>query len=270
MKKPVLISLLLVIVIHSPVLAIRKDTKLILEQLKKLEALVTSLEQKVTIISTEFSSMFKKVKIIESKVAAMTRNQADSNEGKENLLLSLQFIKEEINDLKNSIAKVNDKLTTLPAAPPPTAATSSTEDQASNKSTTDSNKPATMIQSPDSIYYTAYSDFLAKNYKLAIDGFKQFVKLYPKHTRTDNAIYWIGECYYTQRLFQDAITSFDEVIQKYGDGDKVMGATLKKGFALIEMGKESEGINVLKGLISKYPLSDEAKLAQRKINEVME
>lgn len=268
MKKPVLISLLLFIVIHVPVHAIRKDTKLILEQLKKMEALITNLEQKVTIISTEFSSMFKKVKIIETKVAAMTRNQADANEGKENLLLSLQFIKEEINDLKNSIAKVNDKLTAMPAAPPPTDATTNA-DPAGN-ATNDSKKPATMIQSPDSIYYTAYSDFLAKNYKLAIDGFKQFVKLYPKHTRTDNAMYWIGECYYTQRLFQEAVNTFNEVIDKYSDGDKVMGATLKKGFALVEMGKESEGINVLKGLISQYPLSDEAKLAQRKINEIME
>jgi tol-pal system protein YbgF len=268
MKKPILLSLLLVIVIHTPVHAIRKDTKLILEKLKKLEALITNLEQKVTIISTEFSSMFKKVKIIDTKVAAMTRNQADDSEGKENLLLSLQFIKEEINDLKNSIAKVNDKLMAMPVAPPPTTAPT-TNDPATNN-TADSSQPATVIQSPDSIYYTAYSDFLAKNYKLAIDGFKQFVRLYPKHTRTDNAIYWIGECYYTQRLFQEAINTFDEVIDKYSDGDKVMGATLKKGFALVEMGKESEGINVLKGLISQYPLSDEAKLAQRKINEIME
>ena len=97
MKKNLLITLLFVIIIHAPVHAIRKDTKLILEKLAKLEALITNLEQKVTIISTEFSSMFSKVKIIETKVAAMTRNQADTNEGKENLLLSLQFIKEEIN-----------------------------------------------------------------------------------------------------------------------------------------------------------------------------
>ncbi len=261
MKKNLLITLLFVIIIHAPVHAIRKDTKLILEKLAKLEALITNLEQKVTIISTEFSSMFSKVKIIETKVAAMTRNQADTNEGKENLLLSLQFIKEEINDLKNSIAKVNDKLISMPSATRPVDAANTT---------TDNSQTNNVIQSPDSIYYTAYSDFLAKNYKLAVDGFKQFVKLYPTHTRTDNAMYWIGECYYTQRLFQDAITTFNELIEKYAEGDKVLGATLKKGFALIEMGKESEGINVLKGLISQYPLSDEAKLAQRKINEIME
>ena len=52
MKKIILISLLFVIIIHTPVHAIRKDTKLILDKLAKLEALITNLEQKVTIIST--------------------------------------------------------------------------------------------------------------------------------------------------------------------------------------------------------------------------
>jgi TolA-binding protein len=60
------------------------------------------------------------------------------------------------------------------------------------------------------------------------------------------------------------------LIGNYSDGDKIPDAILKKGFALIEMGNQSEGISVLKELISRFPLSEEASLAQQKIREVME
>ena len=105
---------------------------------------------------------------------------------------------------------------------------------------------------------------------MAIEGFKQFLKLYPDNDRGDNSLYWIGECYYTQGLYQEAVNTFTELIIKHQDGDKVPDASLKKGFALIEMGKESEGISVLKELISKFPFSDESKLAQQKIKEITE
>jgi tol-pal system protein YbgF len=195
-------------------------------------------------------------------VNAVTKSQADVNQTKENLVLSLQFIKEEINDLKNSLSKINDQLL---ATPPPATDTFPSQDGENNAPAQNS-----MIQSPDSIYYTAYSDYLKKNYQLAIDGFKQFIQHYPNHGLADNAYYWIGECYYTQKMYQDAINTFSEIIDNHQSGDKIPDATLKKGFTLIEMGKQAQGIDVLKGLISKFPLTDEAKLAQQKINEVVE
>lgn len=260
MKRFVVFFLLISFLLYLPLYSIRKDTKLILDKLQKLEEIIKNFEQKITIISTEFSSLYKKMKIVEEKVTAITRSQADITQNKEKLLLSLQFIKEEINELKNNIAKVNDRLISLPTV----------GNLSSNNETVKDNNQDPLIQSPESIYYTAYSDYIKKNYKLAIEGFKQFIKLYPNNGLTDNSLYWISQCYYTQKMYMDAVNNFTELINSYKDSDLIPGATLKKGFALIEMGKESEGINVLKGLISKFPLSDEAKLAQQKIKEVMD
>ena len=259
MKKSISLFLILFLVIIIPVHPIKKDTKLILDQITRLQEIVKTLEQKVTIISTEFSSMYKKVKIIEEKVSAISKSQADMGQNREKLLLSLQFVKEEINDLKNSLNKINDRLTSIPTGSL-LAGDETKQNENSNVS----------IESPDSIYYTAYSDYIKKNYQLAINGFKQFIKYYPDNALADNSYYWIGECYYTQKMYQEAINTFTELITKYSDGDKIPDATLKKGFALIEMGKQSQGINILKELISKFPLSDEAKLAQQKIKEILE
>ncbi len=242
-----------------PVHAVRKDTKIILDELEKLTKKINGIEQVLSTVSSEFSSITKKITLIEEKVSAITQSQADFNQSKENLLLSLQFIKEEINELKNSIGKINDRLVSMPLASFSLPAETGGE-QGQNSTS----------QSPETIYYTAYSDYIKKNYQYAIDGFRQFLQLYPSNGLADNSLYWIGECYYAQKMYQEAVNTFTQLINTYNDGDKIPDATLKKGFALIEMGKQAEGIAVLKELTSKFPLSEEASLAQQKIKEVME
>ena len=259
MKKTVNIFVILSMLFTLPAFSIKKDTKVILDELQKLNKRIENLEKTVTTVSDEFSAVKKKVDIIEEKMRAVSRDQADISQDKESLLLSLQFIKEEINELKNSISKINDMLVSMPAGPVPLdSAGDSAEDRTSS------------VQSPETVYYTAYSDYIKKNYQYAITGFRQFLKLFPNNTLADNSLYWIGECYYSQKMYQEAVNTFSELINLYADGDKIPDAILKKGFALIEMGKQAEGIEVLKELTSKFPLSEEASLAQQKIREVMD
>lgn len=260
--KPLIIFFLSLVVLVSlprPGYPIRKDTKLILDQLQQLERVIKDLEAKIDTISSETGSMVKKITTIEERLNAVTRSQADISQNKESLSLSLQFIKEEINELKNSISKINDRLLSLPSAAAPVSSSTGEE----------TNQPTT-VQSPETVYYAAYSDYIKKNYQLAIQGFRQFIQLFPQNGLADNSLYWIGECYYSQKMYQEAVNTFTELISNYADGDKIPDAILKKGFALIEMGNQSEGISVLKELVSRFPLSEEASLAQQKIREVME
>lgn len=259
MRRLIIISLVLLLCGTVPVYPIKKDTKLILDQLRRMEIMLKDVQDKVHIMSTETAAMAKKIKIIEDKVRAITKSQADNNQDRENLQLSLQFIKEELNELKNSVSKINERLISMPAGGIPAGA----ENQgAPTRDTT--------AQPPESIYYTAYSDYLKENYDLAVEGFRQFINQYPNNGLADNSLYWIGECYYSQKKYQDAVNTFKEVRTNYKDGDKVPDAMLKEGFALIEMGQQSQGIETLKILVSEFPLSEEASLAQQKIKEVSE
>lgn len=262
MKKNIIFIVLVCLALSTPIHAIRKDTKLILDELQKISQTLAALDQKVTIVSTGFDELQKKMEIIERKVSAISTSQADLNQNKEGVVLSLQFIKEELNDLKNELTQISDKMTNF-------TPTVGNNPEGGEDSTLEEQDSA-MVQSPESVYFTAYSDYLKKNYDLAIKGFKQFISLFPQNGLADNSLYWIGECYYAQRMFQDAVNTFGELIDTYNDGDKIPAATLKKGFALIEMGSGSEGMDVLKGLISRFPLSEEASLAQQKIKEISE
>lgn len=149
---------------------VRKDTRLILDQLQQLERVIKDLETKIDAISVETGSMAKKITIIEARLNAVARSQADISQNKESLSLSLQFIKEEINELKNSIGKINDRLLSLPSAAAPV----------SDSTVGEETNPQTTVQSPETVYYAAYSDYIKKNYPLAIQGFRQFIQLFPQ------------------------------------------------------------------------------------------
>ena len=123
--------------------------------------------------------------------------------------------------------------------------------------------------SPQEVYNTAYSDYLKGNFQLAIEGFTLYIDQFPESPLADNALYWIGECHFSQKEFEKAIDQFNTLILIYPRGDKIPAAYLKKGISLIELGKKEEALVVFKLLISKYPLEEETKIAQQKIKELL-
>ncbi len=128
-------------------------------------------------------------------------------------------------------------------------------------------RPAANI-SPQEAYSMAYSDYLKGNYDLAIESFKLYRQQFPDSPLADNALYWIGECYFSEKKFAEAIDAFNELILTYPQGDKAAAGYLKKGISYAELGKKEEALAAFKLLIAKYPLQDEAKIAQDKIKEL--
>jgi tol-pal system protein YbgF len=124
--------------------------------------------------------------------------------------------------------------------------------------------------SPQEAYRMAYNDYLKGNYDLAVESFKLYRQQFADSPLADNALYWIGECHFSQKKFEEAIDDFNEVILAYPQGDKAAAAYLKKGISYMELGKKEEALAAFKLLVSKYPLSEETRIAQDKIKELME
>jgi TolA-binding protein len=55
------------------------------------------------------------------------------------------------------------------------------------------------------------------------------------------------------------------VIETYPKGNKVPASLLKQGFAFLNLGDEVNARLILKELIKKYPKSNEAAIARKKI-----
>jgi len=102
-------------------------------------------------------------------------------------------------------------------------------------------------------------------YDQARDAFRQYIERFPDTPLTDNAFFWVGESYYDQRQYEQAILEYDKVVQKFPTGDKVAGALLKQAFAFDAIGDPVDARILLKKLLREHPSSEQATIAKKKL-----
>jgi len=120
----------------------------------------------------------------------------------------------------------------------------------------------------EELYNAAYSKLKAEDLEGARAAFKKFLEVYPHHELSDNAQFWIGESYFREKKYEEAVVEFEEVVKKYPKENKVPDAMLKEGLTLYELEKVKEAKYILKKLIDKYPKSDQAKIAKSRLEEM--
>lgn len=184
---------------------------------------------------------------VAAKVETVNTQISSLNSGLDLILDKLSKLSSQVAEIKakQQVEVLNDQ----PAAGQPGAAPT---------------RPA-LPPSPDQLYNSAYGDYMKGSYDLAVQGFEEYIKVYPDTDLSDNAAYWVGECYYVQRKFNDAVKAFDRVLTTYPEGDKTPAAMLKKGYSLLELKQNSEGVKELRTVIQKYPHSDAAQLAKDRL-----
>jgi tol-pal system protein YbgF len=102
-------------------------------------------------------------------------------------------------------------------------------------------------------------------YEDAIEGFKAFLRNYPKSDRSDNAQFWIAECHMRLKQYEQAILAYQGVIKNYPGGNKVPNALLRQAMAFLEINDKTSSKLLLKKIIKKYPSSSEAAIAKKKL-----
>jgi tetratricopeptide (TPR) repeat protein len=83
------------------------------------------------------------------------------------------------------------------------------------------------------------------------------------------AYFRMGETYYTEKKYEDAILAYENFIKKYPSHDKAKEAMLKQAYAFIWIGDKKTSKVILEQVIQKYPQSAEADLAKKKLEELL-
>lgn len=209
----------------------------------------------------------------------LLRSEADMQVRLQELSAQIEQLEAKLEDtnyrlgqLSQTIAATNQELKSYRNAPPvyyppPGSGGADGEegDEGNAPAPTASRPPTT---DPGALYQTAYNDYLRGNYDISVRQFEDYLRTFPETELADNAVYWIGECYYRQRRFRQAIEQFDEVINRYSRSDKLPSAVLKKGYAHLELGERSQGVVQLRYVVREYPNSDEANLARDRLREI--
>ena len=121
---------------------------------------------------------------------------------------------------------------------------------------------------PDELYRSAYEDYMRGNYDLAADGFGEYLRRWPNTELSDNALYWIGECYDAKEEPNRALEMFSKVLEDYPNSDKAAAAQLKKGLIYLKMGDQGQGVVNLQYVVYEHPGTREADLAREQLRSL--
>jgi tol-pal system protein YbgF len=113
---------------------------------------------------------------------------------------------------------------------------------------------------PEEEYNAALATFRSREHGQAVLDFIDFIAKYPKHTLAGNAQYWIGEAYWAQRDYRQALVEFDKV-SEYGPA-KAPDALVKIGLCHVRLRDVPRAQQAWQRVLREYPKSEAAILAQ--------
>ena len=117
-------------------------------------------------------------------------------------------------------------------------------------------------------YQLAFELLKDENYETAKVSFIKFIRLYQDSDFVDDAKYWLGETYYAQSLFTQALKEFEGVLTEFPNSEKMPESLLKKGFCYYELGEVEKSKQILKSVVNQYPDSSVSRLAVQKLEMI--
>jgi tol-pal system protein YbgF len=125
--------------------------------------------------------------------------------------------------------------------------------------------PDTVGLAEDQLYNTAYLDFTRGKYDVAASEFRRYLESFSRSDNADHAQYWIGECFYSLGRLDSAEAAFRQVIVAYPHGKKLPAAEYKLALVYLAQNHKAEATNQLRRVVKEYPGTNEAGLAQKRL-----
>jgi len=117
-------------------------------------------------------------------------------------------------------------------------------------------------------YQKAFDLIKVGEYLAAEESLSIFIDLYSDTGFIDDAIYWLGESFYSQKKYNKALKEFEKIMKHHPNSEKLVEAILKTGFTQFELGDIEKSIKTLNQLIKSYPDSSSSRLAKEKLNSI--
>ncbi|HUD67184.1 MAG TPA: tetratricopeptide repeat protein [Candidatus Sulfotelmatobacter sp.] len=212
------------------------------------------------LIEQDTDAINKAVGALNSLQTILQKQQTDAGAKSDQLSGQIQALNDTMDELKVRLAKVSKQLEDMQAAQQSLAAQQSQQQQQQDA--------LAKAPPPDVLYNNGVRDYNGAKNDLALQEFSDYIKYYPNTDLAGNSYFYLGEIQFKQGNYQQAVQSYDQVLQNFPSGNKAASAQLKKGFALLELGKQDDGVTELKRLIQRYPRSPEALQARERLRKL--
>jgi TolA-binding protein len=181
--------------------------------------------------------------------------QSKINQLKNNIAVKDEQIRQfmsQIQDRQGRINKIETEIANLPQNKTEMAVR--TDDQQVTVQNTSKTEQLSNIQIKQK-YDQAQSLIQSKQFNRAISELEILSQNSINHPLHSNFLYWIGECYFAQGKYSDAISSFEKV-NNFQESHKLDDSLLMSGISSMKLGELQSATQKFKELIQKYPKSE--------------
>jgi len=263
-----LVIALFLAISFAPAYGVNKDMIELQTQVQQLQQQMTAMKQSFDERMGVMRNLLEQNTDVANKVtaaingleASINKQQQDRGAQVDQISGQIQALTDTMDELKVRLTKLSKQLGDLQSAQQSMAAQQA---QAQQQQQAIAQAPA-----PDVLYNNALRDYNGGNNDLATQEFNDYIKFYPNTDLAGNAYFYLAEIQYKAGDYPKAIANYDLVLQNFPSGNKAAASQLKKGFALIELGKADEGTQELKHVIQRYPRTNEATQARERLRKL--
>jgi len=242
----------------APAWAANKDMVQLQTQVQQLQEQMTAMQRSFdermgvmkNLVEQDTDAVNKVANALNGLQTTLQKQQAEGGSKTEQLSGQIQALNDTLDELKVRLAKVSKQLEDMQATQQSLTAQQAQQQQ--------QQQAMAQAPAPDVLYNNGVRDYNGGKNELALQEFSDYIKFYPNTDLAGNAYFYLGEIQFKQGNYQQATQSYDQVLQNFPSGNKAASAQLKKAFALIELGKQDDGVSELRHVIQRYPRSPEA------------
>jgi tol-pal system protein YbgF len=235
-----------------------------------MKTLIGQSGDNVNKLAATMGSLQKSVQDVQANSGArldtMSTQVQGLSDNLEEIKSRLGKLNQQLVDLQNTVQSLDAKISGGGAAAPATGLATPTSSTGTAKPISSAIPPG--APSADTLYSNGLRDITTGKYDLARSEFEDYLKFYSDTDLASNAQFYLGEIFYKQKQYVDAVSAYDKVLTNYPKSFKLGPARLRKGLALVELGQKPAGVRELRDVIKRFPGSDEDRLARAKLKEL--
>jgi tol-pal system protein YbgF len=115
----------------------------------------------------------------------------------------------------------------------------------------------------EDLFHQAYLYFQKGDYRLARSYWEEYLKRYPKGRWVGQTYYWLGETYFKEKNYEEAIIYYQKLIDLPEPNPFKPKAMLKQAEAFLQLKDKKAAEIVLKKLVRTFPGTLEAKEGEK-------
>jgi len=251
------------------------DIRMLQEQNQRLQLALVALADTLKTVTTRLDEQaaasrkgFADQKLLVDNVAGdlrVLREKLDETN------VRLTSLSQDVDGLRDSLPQLAGQPAAAPGAPDPSAppAVPGATGQAAATGTAQAPAPApagvgATGTTPRRLYETAYADYTAGQWSLAVQGFETYLKTYPKSDLADDAQYYIGESYSGDSRFREAVAAYERVVRDYPQSDILPEAYYKIGITYERLGQPDKAREAYDYAVKTFPDTDAGRLAKQR------